>query len=81
MVGRDVVFSIKKTPASPEEVVFEARSLGYIDANGATRLKDVSFDVRRGEIVGIAGGRGGMVSTSWSNSLRASCRPSREESS
>lgn len=58
MVGRDVVFSIKKTPASPEEVVFEARSLGYIDANGATRLKDVSFDVRRGEIVGIAGVEG-----------------------
>jgi ABC-type uncharacterized transport system ATPase subunit len=58
MVGRDVVFSVEKMPASPGEIVFEARALKYVDENWVTRLEDVSLDVKRGEIVGIAGVEG-----------------------
>ncbi len=58
MVGRDVVFSVDKPPAYCGDVVFEARDLSYVDAGGRRRLDGVSFEVRRGEIVGIAGVEG-----------------------
>lgn len=58
MVGRDVVFSVEKAPARPGESVFEVKGLTYVDANGQKRLSDVSFSVRRGEIVGLAGVEG-----------------------
>lgn len=58
MVGRDVVFSVDKPPASCGDVVFESRDLSYVDAGGRRRLDGVSFAVRRGEIVGIAGVEG-----------------------
>jgi simple sugar transport system ATP-binding protein len=58
MVGRDVVFSVEKPPAQRGDVVFEARDLSYVDAGGRRRLDGVSFTVRRGEIVGIAGVEG-----------------------
>lgn len=58
MVGRDVVFSVEKPPAHRGDVVFEACGLNYVDAGGRRRLDGVSFEVRRGEIVGIAGVEG-----------------------
>jgi len=58
MVGRDVVFSVDKPAACCGDVVFEARDLSYADAGGRRRLDGVSFAVRRGEIVGIAGVEG-----------------------
>lgn len=51
MVGRAVTFSREGLPESGEEKLFEVRGLS--DAGGAFR--DVSFNIRRGEIYGLYG--------------------------
>ena len=55
MVGRKVLFRVEKGPAHPGEVMLSVEGLSVVDAAGVRRVKDVSFDVRGGEIVGIAG--------------------------
>ena len=55
MVGRKVLLRVEKGPANPSDVVLEVAGLGVVDGAGVQRLKDVSFNVRAGEIVGIAG--------------------------
>ena len=55
MVGRKVLLRVDKTPAHPAATVLETDNLAMTDANGVQRLKGVSFSVRAGEIVGIAG--------------------------
>ena len=55
MVGRKVLLRVDKTPARPGEPVLEVRGLDVVDGQGVRRVKDVSFAVRAGEIVGIAG--------------------------
>jgi simple sugar transport system ATP-binding protein len=55
MVGRRVLLRVEKAPALPGEVLLEVEELSLIDAQGVPRLKSVSFAVRAGEIVGIAG--------------------------
>ena len=56
MVGRDVKFAVDKAPAQPGETVLKVSGLtvpSKVHHNNA--VKDVSFEVRRGEIVCIAG--------------------------
>ncbi|MBO0799487.1 MAG: ABC transporter ATP-binding protein [Blastocatellia bacterium] len=53
MVGRDVLLSVEKSLAEPKEVVLDVRNLRF-----GERLEDISFSVRAGEIVGIAGVEG-----------------------
>src|SRR5271168_609384 len=55
MVGRKVILKVDKGPAHPGKVVLEARDLVVRDDRGVTRVEDMSFALRRGEIVGIAG--------------------------
>jgi simple sugar transport system ATP-binding protein len=55
MVGRKVLMQVDKEPAKPGATVLQVNNLNVIDESGVRRLKDVSFDVRAGEIVGIAG--------------------------
>ena len=56
MVGRKLAGrEFAKVDASDAEVGIEVRNLCHTDARGRQRLKDVSFKVHRGEIVGIAG--------------------------
>jgi general nucleoside transport system ATP-binding protein len=55
MVGRRVLLQVEKTPAQPGPVLLEVRNLQLRDEKGVERLKDVSFAVREGEILGIAG--------------------------
>ncbi len=55
MVGRKVILRIEKSVAHPGEIVLEARNLVVRDDRGVTRVDDMSFALRRGEIVGIAG--------------------------
>lgn len=55
MVGRDVLFSAKYHTADPGPIALEAQNLTFTDSLGAARLSDVSFHVRAGEILGIAG--------------------------
>jgi general nucleoside transport system ATP-binding protein len=58
MVGRPVVLVVDRAPATPAEVILEARALTVIDAAGTTRIDGVDLEVRRGEIVAIAGVEG-----------------------
>ncbi len=58
MVGRDVVLAIDKPPAEPRQVVLQVRELTVRDERGVDVVRDVSFDVRAGEILGIAGVQG-----------------------
>jgi ABC-type uncharacterized transport system ATPase subunit len=58
MVGRDVFFQIEKPAQKRGEVVASIRDLGYVSEAGQPRLRDVSFNVYAGEILGIAGVEG-----------------------
>ncbi|MBV2185131.1 MAG: ABC transporter ATP-binding protein [Rhizobium sp.] len=55
MVGRRVLLHVEKGDAKPGEVFLSVRNLTVKDNRGVTMVDDVSFDVRSGEIVGIAG--------------------------
>jgi general nucleoside transport system ATP-binding protein len=60
MVGRKVVLHLEVSPAQPrDELAIEVSGLSLSDTAGSRhRLSEVSFSVRRGEIVGIAGVEG-----------------------
>ena len=55
MVGREVLLRVDKTPASPAEVLLDVEGLTVLDDRELEAVRDVSFEVRAGEIVGIAG--------------------------
>ena len=55
MVGRKVLLEVDKKPKEPGEVMLDVRDLGVRDHNGLMRVKDVSFSIREGEIMGVAG--------------------------
>src|SRR5918998_3251175 len=55
MVGRDVLLRVEKGPPSPQQPLLQVEHLVVEDDRGITKVHDVSFDVRGGEIVGIAG--------------------------
>ncbi|MEO8572819.1 MAG: ABC transporter ATP-binding protein [Pyrinomonadaceae bacterium] len=54
IVGRDVLLRVEKTDASPSKTVLEVKGLKISGKHGAA-VDDISFTVRAGEIVGIAG--------------------------
>ena len=56
MVGRDVQFAVEKAPAQPGEVVLDVKNLTMPSKRSKKNaVNDVSFQVRAGEIVCIAG--------------------------
>ncbi|MFA6505535.1 MAG: ABC transporter ATP-binding protein [Treponemataceae bacterium] len=55
MVGREVKMTVDKAPAIPLEVLLRVRSLSYIDDFNIKMLNDLSFALRRGEILGVVG--------------------------
>jgi len=55
MVGRRVLLRVEKGRANPGDVFLSVENLVVKDDLKVTRVKDVSFTVRGGEIVGIAG--------------------------
>ena len=58
MVGRDVVLKVQKEKPEPGEEVLRVRDVEYVNEWGKKMLDKVSFSVRRGEILGIAGVEG-----------------------
>jgi simple sugar transport system ATP-binding protein len=55
MVGRKVILKIDKGPAHPGRVVLEAKDLVVRDDRDVVRVDGVSFTLREGEILGVAG--------------------------
>ena len=55
MVGRKVSLQVEKSPAQVRDVILDVQNLNVTDGKGVHRVKDVSFNVRAGEILGIAG--------------------------
>lgn len=58
MVGRDVILELEKDEAQPQDVVLSVKDVTYTNEWNKLMLDRVSFNVRAGEIVGIAGVEG-----------------------
>jgi len=58
MVGREVLLQVKKEEATPGDAVLQVEDLVVLDDRNIEAVKDVSLDVRAGEILGIAGVQG-----------------------
>src|SRR5437763_3405344 len=55
MVGREVLLRVEKPPATPGEPILEVKDLEVLDSRGLPAVRGMSFQVRAGEIVGVAG--------------------------
>lgn len=58
MVEREVDLTIDKAPAKPKDTVIHVEHLNYVDDFGKLVVNDLSFGIRAGEVVGIAGVEG-----------------------
>jgi general nucleoside transport system ATP-binding protein len=58
MVGREVLLRVEKKPGEPGDPLLEIRGLNVLDDRSLPAVRDVSFNVRASEIVGVAGVEG-----------------------
>ena len=58
MVGRDVVLEVEKDEPHPTDVVLSVKGLRYTNEWNKRMLDGISFSVRKGEILGVAGVEG-----------------------
>jgi ABC-type uncharacterized transport system ATPase subunit len=58
MVGRDVVFRVERPPAQLGPPVLAVEDLGLTEPDGRQLLDGLSFQIRAGEILGVAGVEG-----------------------
>ena len=58
MVGRDVQLRVSKEPAKPGDVVLDVADLTVADETAGSAVNGLSFQVRAGEILGVAGVQG-----------------------
>ena len=58
MVGREVILSVDKKLAEPGDIVLDVQDLAVADDRGTAAVDGVSFQVRAGEVLGIAGVQG-----------------------
>ncbi|MDR1862391.1 MAG: ABC transporter ATP-binding protein [Treponema sp.] len=55
MIGRDLSAAVEKKPLAPKNKILEVRELNCFNSKGVRAIKNVSFDLRGGEILGVAG--------------------------
>ena len=55
MVGREVLLRVEKAAAQPGDVLLAVEDLHVLDDRGIEKVRGISFEVRAGEIVGLAG--------------------------
>ena len=55
MVGREVLLRVEKKPAQPGDRLLQVEDLVVRDDRGLEAVRGVTFEVRTGEIVGVAG--------------------------
>jgi simple sugar transport system ATP-binding protein len=58
MVGREVILTVDKEPAQPKETILKVEDLHAKDDRNVTVVRGVDFEVRGGEILGVAGVQG-----------------------
>jgi simple sugar transport system ATP-binding protein len=58
MVGREVLLRVEKPDAKPGAAELAVRNLSVVARGATKRVNDISFEVRKGEILGIAGVEG-----------------------
>lgn len=58
MVGREVVLTFDKNPLKLRETMMKVRNLTVYNSQGVLKVNDLSFDLKGGEILGIAGVEG-----------------------
>jgi len=58
MVGREVLLEVNKKPANVKESILEVQDLVVLDDLNHVAVKNVSFNVHAGEILGVAGVQG-----------------------
>ena len=58
MVGRDVILKVEKEKAIPKDSYLRVKDLTIINDFGKPAVNHISFDLRKGEILGIAGVEG-----------------------
>ena len=58
MVGVDISLEVEKQPAKPKENILVVKDLGVYNEIGKKVVKNISFTVREGEILGLAGVEG-----------------------
>ena len=58
MVGREVILTVDKKPSQTGDVVLDVQGLHVMDDRGTPAVRDVSFQLHAGEILGVAGVQG-----------------------
>jgi simple sugar transport system ATP-binding protein len=58
MVGREVILTVQKGPAKPDEEILKVTDLHVRDVRNLEAVRGVSFIVRAGEVLGVAGVQG-----------------------
>lgn len=58
MVGREVDLKVHKKKAKPGDIVLQVTNLSVTSSSGQTAVDNISFEVRSGEILGVAGVQG-----------------------